>query len=85
MRQLADQVKFNNRKPHIGKKTTQGIIGPNKVHCWVQTPRTAPEFIRTPYTTKSGQLKNRLTLNPDSHPVRLEDNTIKKVVHIITN
>lgn len=83
MQQLSDHVKFNNRKPYKGKKPNQGVFGPNRVGCWVQELRTAPKYIRTPYTTKSGQVKNRLTLNPDSHPIRLENGAIKTVVHFI--
>ena len=86
MQQLADLVKFNNRKPHKGKKSNQGVLGPNRVACWVQTPLSAPKWLKTAYTTKSGQQKNRYSLNPDSHPILLEDGkTIKKIVHIITD
>lgn len=86
MQQLSDQVKFNNRKPYKGKKPTQGVIGPNRTMCWVQTPLTAPKWLKTAYTTKSGQVKNRYFFNPDSRPILLEDGiTVKKIVHIITN
>lgn len=85
MKQLSDQVKFNNRKSYEGKKPTQGVIGPNKVSCWVQTPLSAPKFLKVPYITKSGQSKNRLVPNPDSHPIRLENGAIKKIVHIIVD
>jgi hypothetical protein len=83
MQQLADQIKFNNSKSHRNKKPTQGVIGRNNISCWVQTPLTAPKFLKQPYVTKSGQHKNRLVSNPDSHPVKLEDGTIKKIVHFI--
>jgi len=83
MQQLSDQVKFNNRKPHAGKKPTQGVIGPNKVGCWVQTPLTAPRWLKTSYTTKSGQVKNRYSLNPASQPITFEDGTVKKIVHFV--
>ncbi len=83
MQQLSDQVKFNNRKACRGKKPTQGVIGSNKVACWVQTVLTAPAYIKTSYTTKSGQVKNRYSLNPNSLPVRLENGAVKKIVHFI--